>query len=161
WRVPYRRLDAEVIRDSLLAISGQLNHQMYGPSVFPPVQPEALEGHSDPDKVWKPSPPRDAARRTIYVHVKRSLVLPILEVLDFCDPTRTTARRNVTTVAPQALTLYNGVFVNEQARHLATRLEREAGPDLSKQIDRAYRLALCRPPTPGEREALISFVRAD
>lgn len=156
WRFPYRRLEAEVIRDSMLAVSGQLNLTQFGPSVFPPVPAEALEGHSDPQLVWKPSPPRDANRRTIYAHVKRSLVLPMIEVLDFCDTTRSTARRNVTTVAPQALTLYNGAFVNEQARHLASRLEREAGPDLGKQIDRAYRLALSRSPSTAERDALLA-----
>jgi hypothetical protein len=158
WRAPYRRLEAEAIRDAILAVSGQLNDRMYGPSVFPPVPREALEGHSDPDKVWHPSPPRDAARRTIYAHVKRSLVLPMVEVLDFCDTTRTTARRNVTTVAPQALTLFNGSFVNEQARHLAARLEREAGSNVEGQIELAYRLALARSATPQERDALVRFV---
>src|SRR5436305_6113212 len=82
WRFPYRRLEAEAIRDSVLAVSGQLNPAMYGPSVLPPIPREALAGNSDPDKIWKPSPPREAARRTIYVFVKRALVVPMLEVFD-------------------------------------------------------------------------------
>ena len=76
--------------------------------------------------------------------MKRSLIVPMLEVLDFCDTARSTARRNVTSVPTQALTLLNGDFVNRQARHLADRLERDAGPDPAAQIDRAYLLSLCR-----------------
>ncbi len=88
-----------------------------------------------------------------------ALPLTLVEVLDFCDTARSTARRGVTTVAPQALTLYNGDFVNRQARHLAARLDAEAGTDPARQIDRAYRLPLCRPPSPAEREALLEFLR--
>jgi hypothetical protein len=91
WRFPYRRLEVEAIRDSVLSVSGQLNRQMYGPSMFPPVSKEALEGSSDPDKIWKASDEKEAARRTIYACVKRSMVVPLLEVLDFCDTRR--ARR--------------------------------------------------------------------
>jgi hypothetical protein len=158
-RVPYRRLAAEAVRDSILAVSGQLDRRLYGPTMYPEVPRAALEGHSDPDKVWKASSEREAARRTVYAHVKRSLLVPLVEVLDGCDTTRSTARRNVTTVAPQALTLYNGEFVNRQARHLAGRLAREAGPDPGAQVDLAYRLALCRPPTAAERDALLDFLR--
>ena len=131
---------------------------MYGPSVYPFIPKEALEGHSDPDKVWKPFDERAASRRTIYAFVKRSLVVPMLEVLDFCDTTRSTPRRNVTSVAPQALTLFNGDFVNRQARHLADRLVEEAGDDPAKQVERAFRLAFCRPPTPGELAATTRFL---
>jgi hypothetical protein len=159
WRVPYRRLEVEAIRDSILAVSGQLNRRLYGPTVFPPIPREALEGNSDPGKVWIASPEREAARRTIYVHVKRALLMPALEVLDFCDTARTAPRRNVTTVAPQALTLYNGEMVNRQARYLAERLEREAGNDLGRQIDLAYRLALCRLAGETERATLTAFVQ--
>jgi hypothetical protein len=161
WRMPYRRLEGEAIRDSMLAVSGQLNPQTGGPSVFVPVPKEALEGHSDPGKVWGVSPERDASRRTIYVHVKRSLPVPLLEVLDVCDAARSTARRNVTTVAPQALTLYNGEFVNKQARHFAERLEKEAGTNPGQQIELAYRLALSRPPTAREQKALLAFLEKE
>src|SRR5206468_692026 len=68
------------------------------------------------------------------------------------------ARRPVTTVAPQALMLFNGDFVNEQARHLAERLRREGGDDLGRQFDLLYRLLLCRPPTAKETKALRAFV---
>jgi hypothetical protein len=158
WRFPYRRLEVEAIRDSVLAVSGRLNRAMYGPSVFPPVPHAALEGNSDPDKIWKPSPEADASRRTVYVFVKRSMVLPFLEVLDFCDTARTAPQRNITSVAPQALTLFNSEFINQQAGYFAARLEREAGPDRQQQIELAYRLALCRSPTVAEKAKLARFL---
>ncbi len=158
WRVHYRRLEVEAIRDSMLFVSGKLNPEMYGPSVNLPIPREALEGNSDPNTVWKPDDEKAAARRTIYATVKRSLVVPLLESLDLCDTARSSAKRNVTTVAPQALMLFNGAFVNQQAKYLADRLEKEAGPDAAKQIDLAYRLALCRPPRESEKIELLTFV---
>jgi hypothetical protein len=161
WRVHYRRLEVEAIRDAVLAVSGRLNPRMYGPSMYPEVPREALAGHSDPDKIWKPLDEKDASRRTIYAFIKRSLVVPMLEVLDLCDTVRTSAKRVVTTVAPQALTLMNGAFVNRQAGHFANRLVREAGPDPAKQVERAYRLALCRPPTAAEQAAMLQFLKEE
>jgi Protein of unknown function (DUF1553)/Protein of unknown function (DUF1549) len=158
WKFPYRRLEVEAIRDSVLAVSGRLNSEMGGPGVFLPIPKEALEGHSDPKTVWTPSDERAASRRTIYAVVKRSLTNPLLETLDLCDTARSTAKRTSTTVAPQALTLFNGEFVNQQARYLADRLEREAGPDEAKQIDLAYRLALGRPPREREVEMFRTFL---
>jgi hypothetical protein len=158
WRVPYRRLEAEAIRDAMLSVSGRLDPTMYGPSVYPEIPRAALESHSDPDTVWKPFDERAASRRTIYAMVKRSLIVPMLEVLDFCDTARSSPKRTVTSVAPQALTLLNGEFVNRQARHLADRLLREVGDDPAKQVERAYLLALSRPPSDRERAALARFI---
>jgi Protein of unknown function (DUF1553)/Protein of unknown function (DUF1549) len=158
-RFPYRRLEVEAIRDSVLTVSGRLNRDMGGPGVFLPIPKEALEGHSDPKTVWTPSDERSASRRTVYAVVKRSLTNPLLETLDLCDTARSTAKRTTTTVAPQALTLFNGEFVNQQAKYLADRLEREAGADDVKQIDLAYRLALCRPPTDRELELMRAFLK--
>jgi hypothetical protein len=157
WRVPYRRLEVEAIRDSVLFVSGKLNREMYGPSVNLPIPREALEGNSDPNTVWKADDEKAASRRTIYATVKRSLVAPLLESLDLCDTTRSTAKRNVTTIAPQALMLFNGAFVNQQAKYLAERLEKEAGPDVVRQIELAYRLTLCRPPSDREKKELLAF----
>jgi hypothetical protein len=159
WRFPYCRLDAEAIRDSMLVVSGRLNPKMYGPWTYPEVPKEALAGSSDPDKIWKPFDEREASRRTIYAHVKRSFLVPLLEVFDLCDTTRSSDKRLVTTVAPQALSLFNGSFANRQARHFADRLLREAGDDPARQIERAYLLALCRPPTAMERSALLRFLQ--
>ncbi|HWY85103.1 MAG TPA: DUF1549 and DUF1553 domain-containing protein, partial [Gemmataceae bacterium] len=158
WRFPYERLQVEAIRDSMLAVSGQLNPKMYGPSMYPEISKEALAGNSDPDKVWQPFDEKEASRRTIYAFIKRSLVVPILETLDLCDSTRPNDKRLTTTVAPQALTLFNGAFVNRQARHFADRLRREVGTDPDRQIERAYLLALCRPPSAGERDVMRAFL---
>jgi hypothetical protein len=161
WRFPYRRLEAEAIRDSALAVSGQLNPKMYGPSMYPPIPRDALAGNSDLEKIWKPSEPREAARRTIYAFVKRALVVPMLEIFDLCDTTRSSEKRLTTTVAPQALNLFNGDFVQEQARHFAERLVREMGNDVDRQIVHAYRLALARPPSESERQAMRAFLQAE
>ncbi|HTM50328.1 MAG TPA: PSD1 and planctomycete cytochrome C domain-containing protein [Bryobacteraceae bacterium] len=161
WRMPYRRLEVEAIRDSILAVSGHLNPKMGGPSVLPAIPPAALEGSSDPDKVWKPSSETEASRRTVYVFLKRSMIVPMLEVLDLCDTARSAARRQSTSVATQALTLFNGEFVNRQAGYLAERLRREAGADPAKQIGLAWRLALARPPKPSELEAMLDFLERE
>ncbi len=161
WRVPYKRLEAEAIRDSVLAVSGRLNPTMYGPSVFPAVQPQALEGSSDPDKIWKASSEEDASRRSIYVFVKRSLILPMLEMLDLCDTARSSAQRLTTSVPTQALTLFNGDFVNQQARYLAARLRAEAGSGREAQIALAYRLAFARAPDAGELRETMAFLEKE
>jgi hypothetical protein len=157
-RFPYRRLEAEAIRDAMLAVSGRLDATMYGPSVYPEIPRDALAAHSDPDKVWKPFDERAASRRTVYATVKRSLVVPMLEVLDFCDTAQSTPRRGTTSVAPQALTLLNGDFVNSQTRHFAARLLREAVDDPSRQVERAYWLALGRPPSDDERAEMLAYL---
>jgi hypothetical protein len=161
WRFPYHRLEVEAIRDSMLAVSGRLNPKMYGPSMLPAVPKEALEGSSDPNTIWRASDEKEASRRTIYAHIKRSMILPMLDVLDLCDTARSAAKRNVTSTAPQALTLLNSDFTNRQARYFAERLRKEAGTDPAKQIDLAYRLALCRPPTTAERNRLEQFLKEE
>ena len=86
------------------------------------------------------------------------MVVPLLEVLDLCDTTRSSAKRLTTTVAPQALSMFNGDFVNRQAKHLADRLAREAGDNSQDQIDLAYRLLLCRAPSMQETLELTDFI---
>ena len=142
----------------MLVASGRLNPKMAGPSMFPEVPEAAMAGSSDPDKIWKMSEERERSRRTVYTFIKRSLVVPMLEVLDLCDTARTSAQRMTTSVAPQALTLFNGDFVNAQARHFADRLRREAGDDRVRQIELAYRLTLARPPTAAERTRMLGFL---
>lgn len=159
WRVPYRRLEVEPLRDSVLFVSGRLDRRMFGPSVYLYIPPEALAGSADRDLAWKPFNEQTASRRTIYACIKRSLVVPLLEVLDLCDSTRTAPQRSVTCIAPQALTLFNGQFVNEQAAHFAQRLQQEAGPEPLHQIRLAFRLALSREPTPTEAAHLLAFLR--
>jgi hypothetical protein len=157
WRYPYRRLDVESIRDSMLAVAGNINRQMYGPPVYLPIPQAAIDAHTDKQAAWQASDEPAIYRRTVYAFVKRTLLVPMLETLDFCDTTQSTDKRAITSVAPQALTLFNGDFVNRQAEQLAQRLKREAGDDLQRQIDLAYSLALGRNPTDAERSSLRRF----
>jgi hypothetical protein len=158
WHFPYRRLDVEAIRDSMLAVSGNLNGQMYGPAVFLPIPAAAIEAHTDKQAAWQASQEPDIDRRTVYAYVKRTLLVPMMETLDFCDTTNSTEKRAITSIAPQALTLFNGDFANRQAEHFAQRLQREAGDEPAEQINLAYRLALCREPTADESKAMLQFL---
>jgi len=157
----YRRLEVEAIRDSMLAVSGQLNPKRFGPAMRPAIPAAALEANTDKEKVWKASDEREASRRSIYTFIKRGLVVPMLETLDLADTVSSCPQRQVTTVAPQALTLFNGDFVNQQAKHFAARLKREAGDDAAKQITLAWRLALCREPSPDERAKMQGFLNEE
>ncbi len=156
WR--QQRLEAEAVRDSILAVSGQLNPRMGGPGTYPPLPPTVLAGQSRPGDGWGKSDTRELARRSIYIFVKRSLAVPELEVLDAPDTTSSCDQRIVSTIAPQALTFLNGDFVNQQTRHFAERLQREAGADATAQVGLAFELALCRPARAEEVEASVAFL---
>ncbi len=161
WRFPYRRLEVEAIRDSMLSASGQLRRTMGGPGVYLEIPPEVLAGNSDPNVVWPKFDEAASSRRTVYAFVKRALVVPFLEVLDVCDTTRSTELRNRTTISTQALTLFNGDFTNRQAKHLAERLQREAGDNATRQIELAYRLTLGRSVVPSELATMQRFLADD
>src|SRR5205823_11365178 len=118
----------------ILAVSGQLNPKAGGPSVHPPIPREVLQGQSMPGNGWGKSSPEEASRRSVYVHVKRSLLVPILSVHDQADTDSSCPVRYTTTVPTQALGMLNGDFTNEQATAMAERLQREAPADLEKQV---------------------------
>jgi mono/diheme cytochrome c family protein len=159
WRFNMRRLTGEEIRDAMLAVSGQLNLKMYGPSVYPKLPPEVLAGQSVPGQGWPTSPPEEGNRRSIYVHVKRSLRVPILVGFDQPDPDSSCPVRYVTTVPTQALGLLNGAFTQEQAAAFARRLQREAPGDLAAQVRRAIRLTTGRQPSEEEVQADLRFLQ--
>jgi hypothetical protein len=129
--------------------------------MYPFIPKDALRSGYDPSGVWKPFDETDASRRTVYSFLKRSLVIPFLETLDFCDTARSADRREVTTVAPQALELFNGEFVNRQSRHFADRVIAEVGHRSEAQVRRIFRLALCREPTDDERDSLLVFLESE
>jgi len=158
WRYRPRRLEAEALRDTILAVTGQLNLKAGGPSVFPKISRAVLETQSVPGNGWTPSEPAEAQRRSVYIFVKRTLIVPELDVLDFPATEESCAQRIVSTVAPQALTLLNGEFMHEQAAAMAARLMREAGRDDTARVDRAYLLAFGRLPTASERTAVLEFL---
>ncbi len=158
WRYPPRRLEAEAIRDCVLQTAGSMNSERAGPSVYPTISPDVLAGQSKPGNGWGKSDTVQAARRSVYVFVKRTLLVPELEVLDFPDTNGACEQRVVSTVAPQALTWFNGAFIREQAGKFAERLVREAGEDDQARIDLAYRLAFARPVTEAEGATVKAFL---
>ena len=159
---PGRRLDAEEIRDSLLAASGKLNDRIGGLSVFPPL-PRGL-GKGDNGftglPLWTVSKDTDDwTRRSLYVFTRRSVAYPMLANFDMASPQQVHSRRDVTTTPLQALTLYNDELVFQWSQDLAGRVIREAGPDSDKRIERAYQVLFAREPDQFEKSTLRTFLR--
>jgi hypothetical protein len=160
WRWTPRRLEGEVIRDSMLAVSGRLNPEMGGPSIFPRIPVPVLEASLSKrwPTGWGKSDERQADRRSIYIFVKRGMRVPEMEALDAPDTNSSCEQRSVSTTGPQALTFLNGDFAREQASYFAERLVDEAGSDTGRQISRAFRLALGRPASLAEVTAARDFL---
>ena len=159
WRFPRRRLEAEEVRDAMLAVSGRLNPKAGGPSVMVPVERDLVKLLYKPSQ-WKPAvDPAEYDRRSVYLIAKRNLRLPFLEAFDAPALLTSCARRESTTHAPQALELLNGPFSNELAGAFAARLEAETGGAPELIVGRAFRLALGRPPTAEELELSLEFLR--
>jgi hypothetical protein len=149
WRYRLQRLEAEILRDAIMAASGGIDLTVGGRPVFPYIPDEILE--AEIHGIWNNTPDGPSVwRRSLYVYRRRSLSYPFFETFDLPDQNVTAAARNVSTVATQALTLLNNPFVLGQARLFADRLQKEAPGDLERQIDLAYRIALTRPATRGE-----------
>ncbi|MBL8793672.1 MAG: PSD1 domain-containing protein [Planctomycetia bacterium] len=158
WRVSKKRLEAEPIRDAVLHVSGKLNPEFGGPSIRPKIHPNLIaNAMSRWPAVAKEGP--EHWRRSIYIHVKRSLQMPMMELFDAPTPTASCNRRAESTVPTQALLLMNGEFMNDQAAHFAERVRREAGDDPARQIERAFWLALSRQPTKDEIQQVAGFLR--
>ena len=119
WRFNPRRLSAEEVRDSILAINRSLNRKTYGPSIYPKLSAEVKAGQSRPGSGWGNSSPEDQNRRSVYIHVKRSLLTPLLSAFDFPDPDLTCEARFMTLQPGQALSMMNSEFIHEQAKRLA------------------------------------------
>ena len=159
WRFNMRRLSAEEIRDSVLSVAGNLNQKLGGPSVFPDLPEEVLTTSSQPTRVWGKSPPEEANRRSIYIKVKRSLLVPILNQFDMANTDSTCATRFVTTVPTQSLTMLNGKFINQQALDFAKRMRQQGGSTLVDQIQFGLKLVLSRQPSGEEFNLANDFVQ--
>jgi hypothetical protein len=152
WRGTRRRLDAETVRDAMLLASGQLDlGKVGGPSFIPEISPEALEGWSRKGSEYKPSPPDQQRRRTLYAFVKRGLLDPTQTVFDAPDSTMPCGRRDSTTVPTQALALLN----NPMAQKLAEALAMKAGgaDENERFVAQAWRMVLARDPRREEQRA--------
>jgi hypothetical protein len=163
WHMNRQRLEGEALRDSVLAVSGELNPKLAGPQIRVPLEPEVYElifTEGERDGLWPVTPDqRQHGRRTIYLLARRNVRLPLLEALDRPDAVTSCPVRPVSTFAPQALILMNGPFLQAQSKRMAVRLLQECGTETSPQIDRAYWLALGRPPSHGEREMARQFLQ--
>ena len=154
-----RRLSAEEVRDSILAACGNLNvNKADGPSVYPVIPREVLAGQSVPGKNWEKSSPEEAAARSVFIHIKRSLAVPLLTAFDAADPDSPCPVRFTTTQPSQALALINSTFANEQAALFASRLRREAGNDASACVKVALTRVLQRTPTEREIARGVKFL---
>jgi mono/diheme cytochrome c family protein len=164
-RMSVRRLEAETIRDALLAASGRLSPKMYGPPV--PVTPDQVGqivvGIDTRDSAGRPSDKvvplgEEEYRRSVYVQVRRSMPLGMLEPFDLPVMTPNCEKRATSTVAPQSLLMMNSALVVQQAQAMAARVRREAGDDPLAQFTRAWQLAYARPPSEAESQAGVAFL---
>jgi mono/diheme cytochrome c family protein len=157
WRMNRQRLDAESVRDAVLAVSGKLDLRPGGPGFelfrFKDDHSPVYD-HTALEKVHDPA----TYRRTVYRFTVRSVPNPFLDCLDCADPNLNTPVRNTTLTALQALALLNDPFTVRQAEHFAARV-RKVSDDPGRQIDAACRLALGRLPRPEERAALAAYAR--
>lgn len=160
WRMNPQRLTAESIRDSILLVSGKLNREMYGPGIYPRIDPDIINTGSRPR--WPLDAKDDQAtnRRSIYIFIKRSVLLPMIEVFDCPATTVSGPVRAVSTVSPQALALMNNQFVLEQAGFFAERISAEAGSNQQARITRAFQIALGRNPSNKELVWSQDFLKA-
>lgn len=138
WRRGATRLEAEVIRDTLLSVSGSLDKRMFG----------------------KGSLNQADGRRSIYLTVKRSNLIPILQLFDAPDSIQSIGNRDITTVPPQALAMMNSPFARQLATKFAARINQPKNVTAEKMVETAYSLALSRPPSDDEKKQMANFIRS-
>ena len=160
-----RRLSAEQLRDALLAVAGILQPKSGGPPVWPDLPPEVLQANpaflddnETKTKGWYPSPKAEQNVRGIFLVQKRTVRVPFMETFDLPENATSCARRNVSTVAPQALSLLNSPLATEVAQAFAARVERETPATARERVERAFLLALQRRPASAERVACEHFL---
>ena len=160
WRASRQRLEAEALRDSILAVSGKLNPQLGGPGIKPRIRADLLTA-SQRNK-WPVLTSEGPAqwRRSVYIYAKRQLLMPIMELFDAPTTTDSCAERMQSVVPTQALVLMNDEFVEDHAGFLALRAVAEAEEHLSRVIERMQSLALAKPAGPERLKQAVAFVEA-
>ena len=148
WQHQTRRLEAEIIRDNILSVSGALKKQMYGPSTAIGSIAKGKAGKEKPE-TW---------RRSVYMMAPRFNTHPVLRVFDAVDNLQSVGSRTVSTTPSGALFMFNAPFLWQQAELMAERIEREAGETPDAQVDHIYEVAFTRPPTDEERALGIQFL---
>ncbi len=157
-RMARKRLEGEAVRDAMLLVAGRLNPERGGPGVFPDLPPgvQTRGGWTRSEKAG------DRNRRSLYVFARRNLKYPLFDAFDAPDPNVTCPERNVSVNAPQALMLLNSDLVLDAARGLADRIRQDIGhDDPPARVERAFRLALGRPPDQKEKDRAVLFLVAN
>ncbi len=157
WRGNRRRQDAESLRDAILAASGELDLKTGGPGFVPTLSSDALEGLSRKDAAWTASPADEQRRRSLYMYLQRSLQPPMMTTFDQCDTTISCGRRDVSIVAPQALTLMNNQFLHERAQALAKTTISTSDP--AARVNHVWKAFLHREPSADELAESLSHLR--
>ena len=153
WRMNRRRLDAEALRDAILTVSGKLDLAAGGPGVSDPSVLKGVGTVTPTEYTYE----FNDVRRSVYTPAFRNRTLELFEAFDFADPNTVAGKRNVSTVAPQALYLLNSPFVMDQATAAAARLlSEEPSTNDGARVERAFREALGRKPTDGEKSAVLA-----
>jgi hypothetical protein len=155
-----QRLEAEIIRDSILSLSGNLNMEMGGPGIYPRIDSSVIASGSRPRWPLEVKEGPNEWRRSVYIFVKRSVLVPLIEVFDCPVTVVASPVRSVSTVSPQALALLNNEFVLQQSQDFAERVKREAGAELRAQISRAFQMALSRRPSVRENLWATEFIKS-
>jgi hypothetical protein len=153
-KMPIRRLEAEAIRDAMLAVSGRLDTTMFGPGVQPHLTP-FMSGRGRPNS----SGPLDGnGRRSVYLAVRRNFLTPMLLAFDYPVPFSTIGKRSVSNVPAQALTLLNNPFVLQQAEVWAKQVLSDKEISAAERVQRMYESAFARPPSAQELNEALAFV---
>jgi hypothetical protein len=163
WRMNRKRMDAEILRDSMIFAGGQMNQKFHGPMIKIPLEPEVYDlifTEGEPDGLWLANPdPHEHFRRSVYLFNKRNVRLPLLEVFDQPDTLVTCPIRNSSTHAPQALTMLNGPLSQELCLALAANIIDAAGTKQEDWTTLLWQRVLGRNPTPIEQENAITFLK--
>jgi hypothetical protein len=160
WRFRPRRLEAEAVRDAVLAVSGRLNPEQFGLPIFPPLPDGLAEEVKYDNSKWATQDGPEGRKRSVYIYQQRSMTMPFMQTFDsvVCDASRD--RRQVSVTPLQALAMYNGRFANEEATHFAARVRKDAGESPVAQIQLAFKTALGREPAPDESERMQALMRS-
>ena len=156
-----RRLEAEAIRDAILAISGRLNPEKYGLPIFPPLPDGIEERVKYSTSKWATQTGPESRKRSLYIYQQRTLTVPFMQSFDSLVCEDSIPKRSHSVTPLQALAMYNGLLVNEEAPHFARRVLREAEPNPAARVQRAYQLALGRYPTKQEQALLNEYGQSE
>jgi hypothetical protein len=161
WRFRRRRLEAEAVRDSVLAVSGRLNTEQFGLPIFPPLPGDIEERVKYSNSKWDTQTGPQGRKRSIYIYQQRTLTMPFMLSFDslVCDESRPRRQHSVTSL--QALAMYNGHFVSEEAKHFAKRVSSEVDTGIVQQIEHAFQIALGRPPSGDEMDEMKTIADSD